>query len=79
METFFETYFGLATDIKFSSRTQLPSFLQAVLLFHEFREEIGIPGAAGTAVRGLAAVLAPLGRVRGYRPQYPRYSLPDAP
>jgi quercetin dioxygenase-like cupin family protein len=79
METFFETYFGLATDGKFSSRTQLPSFLQAVVLFHEFRDEIGLPGAAGAAARGLITALAPLGKARGYRPQYPRYSLPDAP
>jgi quercetin dioxygenase-like cupin family protein len=79
METFFETYFGLATDGKFGARTQLPSFLQAVVLFHEFRDEIGAPGMVGSAARGLVGVLAPLGRARGYRPVYPRYSDPDAP
>lgn len=79
METFFETFFGLASDGKFSTKTQLPSFLQTVVLFHEYRDDIGLPGFAGTATRGLAAVLAPLGRARGYRSQYPQYSAPDAP
>jgi quercetin dioxygenase-like cupin family protein len=79
LETFFETYFGLASDGKFSTRTQLPSFLQTVVLFHEFRDEIGGAGVAGTAARGLLAVLAPLARARGYRSVYPQYSAPDAP
>jgi quercetin dioxygenase-like cupin family protein len=79
METFFETLFGLATDGKVSTRTQLPSFLQTVLLFHEFREECGAPGFAGTATRGLFAVLAPLARARGYHSHYSQYSAPDAP
>ncbi len=79
METFFETLFGLASDGKFSKRTQLPTFLQAVVLFHEFRDEIGSPGVAGTATRGLLAVLAPLARARGYRSIHSQYSAPDAP
>jgi quercetin dioxygenase-like cupin family protein len=79
METFFETLFGLASDGKLSTRTQLPSFLQAVVLFHEFRDDIGVPGVVGSAARGLFGVLAPLGRARGYRSVYPQYSEPDAP
>jgi hypothetical protein len=79
METFFETFFGLASDGKFSTKTQLPSFLQTVVLFHEYRDEIGLPGFARTATRGLAAVLAPLARARGYRSRYLQYSDADAP
>ncbi len=79
METFFETLFGLARDEKLNTKTQFPSFLQAVVLFHEFRDEIGAPGVAGTATRGLLTVLAPLARARGYRSQYPQYSDPYAP
>ncbi|MEV3902199.1 cupin domain-containing protein [Mycobacterium sp. NPDC050551] len=79
METFFETYFGLASDGKFSSRTQLPTFLQMVLIAHEYREDIGLPGVAGMASRGLGAALAPLARRRGYRSVYARYSDSDAP
>ena len=79
LETFFETGFGLARDGKFNSKTQLPRFLQMVVLAHEFRDEIAAPGVAGTAIRGLAAALAPLARARGYRSVYPQYSDPDAP
>jgi quercetin dioxygenase-like cupin family protein len=74
-----ETFFGLARDGKFSRTTQLPSFLQTVVLFHDFRDEVGAPGVAGTLTRGFAAVLAPLARARGYRSRYPQYSDADAP
>ncbi|WP_234834963.1 cupin domain-containing protein [Mycolicibacterium stellerae] len=80
METFFETLFGLASDGLISERTKLPSFLQAVLLLHDFRPDIHTPpGVVGTPVRGLAAMLAPLARARGYQSVYPKYSAPDAP
>jgi quercetin dioxygenase-like cupin family protein len=79
METFFETVFGLANDGKMNPKTQMPSFLQMVLMLHDYREDIGLPGVAGVATRGLGAVLAPLARARGYRSRYPQYSAPDAP
>ena len=79
METLFETWFGLARDGKFSTRTQFPSLLQTVMVMHEYRDDIGLPGFAGIATRGLSAVLAPLARARGYRARYPQYSDPDAP
>jgi len=79
LETFFETGFGLARDGKFNSKTQLPRFLQMVVLAHEFRDEIAAPRVAGTAIRGLAAALAPFARARGYRPRYPQYSDPESP
>lgn len=77
LETFFETWFGLAADGKVSPRTQMPTFLQAVLVMHDFRDEIGAPGLGGLALRGLGPVLSPLARARGYRSTYPRYSGPD--
>jgi len=79
METFFETVFGLARDGKLDPKTQMPSFLQMVLLAHEYREDITLPGAAGVAARGMGVVLAPLARARGYRPRYSQYSDPHAP
>jgi quercetin dioxygenase-like cupin family protein len=79
METLFETLFGLANDGKVNPKTQMPSFLQMVLMLHDYREDIGLPGVAGVATRGLGAVLAPLARARGYRSRYPQYSAPDAP
>jgi quercetin dioxygenase-like cupin family protein len=79
METFFETWFGLARDGKVDPKTHMPSFLQQVSIMHAYREGIGLPGSAGLALRGLAAVLAPLARARGYRPSYPEYTGTDAP
>src|SRR4051794_40500144 len=79
METFFETAFGLASDGKLNPKTQMPSFLQLILIAHEYRDDTTLPGVAGVATRGLGAVLAPLARARGYRGRYPQYSAPDAP
>lgn len=39
METWFETYFGLARDGRVSMKTGLPSFLQFALLLNEYRDE----------------------------------------
>jgi Cupin domain len=79
METFFETLFGLARDGLISPKTKLPSFLQFAVLAHDYRAEISPPGIAGAATRGLASVLAPLARARGYRSQYSQYSDAAAP
>ena len=74
METFFETWFGLARDGKVSPRTQMPGFLQLMSIAHAHRDGIGQPGVRGPLARGLAAVVAPLARARGYAPSYPEYS-----
>ena len=79
METVFETLFGLANDGKLNPKTQMPSFLQMMVMAHEYRDDLTLPGVAGVATRGLGAVLAPLARARGYRARYPQYSDPDAP
>jgi quercetin dioxygenase-like cupin family protein len=79
VETFFETMFGLASDGKMNPKTYLPSLLQTVVVFHEFRHEIRAPGLSGFAFGGMCAVLAPVGRTRGYRARYPQYSGPDSP
>ena len=79
METLFETLFGLANDGKLNPKTQMPSFLQLIVMAHEYRDDITLPGVAGVATRAVGAVLAPLARARGYRSRYPRYSSPDAP
>ena len=79
LETFFETIFGLASDGKLNTKTQMPSFLQTVSMAHEYRDDVTLPGVVGIATRGLGLVLAPLARARGYRSRYPQYSDPDAP
>jgi quercetin dioxygenase-like cupin family protein len=79
LETFSQTWFGLARDGKVNERTQMPSFLQLVLVAHDFRAEMGVPGLFGLAVRGVAPAISPLSRARGYRSVYPQYSGIDAP
>jgi quercetin dioxygenase-like cupin family protein len=79
METMFENLFGLDNDGKVNSNTQMPSFLQMMVMAHEYRDDITLPGVAGVATRGLGAVFAPLARARGYRARYPQYCDPDAP
>jgi hypothetical protein len=79
METLFETLFGLANEGKLNPKTQMPSFLQLIVMAHEYRDDIALPGVAGVATRAVGAVLAPLARARGYRGRYPQYSSPDAP
>jgi quercetin dioxygenase-like cupin family protein len=79
METLFETLFGLANDGKLNTKTQMPSFLQLILMAHEYRHDITLPGVGGVATRAVGAVLSPLARARGYRARYPQYSSPDAP
>ena len=80
MEIFFETWFGLARDGLMSPKAKLPSFLQLALVLHDFRADINFPvGVAGAAARGLAAVVTPLARARGYRSVYPQYSTRTLP
>ena len=73
METLFETSFGLATDGKLDERSR-PALLQGAVILHDFRREFALPGLEGKFLGVLAAILAPIGRLRGYRSRYERYS-----
>jgi len=73
METFFETYFGLAVDGRLRADGR-PSLLQAMVLLHDFRREIALPGPDGALIKLLGPLLAPIGRRAGYRSRYERYS-----
>ena len=73
METFFETWFGLAADGKLNDHGR-PPLLQSMVLFRAFRREIAIPGLDGAMIRLLGPLLAPIGRRAGYRSRYERYS-----
>jgi quercetin dioxygenase-like cupin family protein len=73
METFFETWFGLAADGKLDERG-MPPLLQTMVLMRDFRREITVPGRDGMLIRMLGPLLAPLGRRAGYRSRYERYS-----
>ncbi len=72
IESFFETAFGLARDGR-TTRVGLPGPLQLAVLADRYREEFAFGAVPRPVQRALAAALAPLGRLAGYRASYPRY------
>jgi quercetin dioxygenase-like cupin family protein len=75
METFFETFFGLATDGKVN-RKGMPNMLHTMVLGRAYRREVAPPAPLSWVAGPLSAVLAPLGQLLGYRARYDRYSGP---
>jgi hypothetical protein len=72
-ETMLETWFGLAADGKVNARG-VPSVLQLMVLARHFhREARPTPPLSWVAVPA-SFVLAPVGRLLGYRARYDRYS-----
>jgi quercetin dioxygenase-like cupin family protein len=70
-EVFFETFFGLAQDGKVNPKTGLPSLLQTAVSAGAFRNEI-VPTRPPLAVQKvLFGVLGPIGRLLGYKAEYP--------
>ena len=70
-DAFFEAFFGLAQDGKTDPKTGRAGLLQWAVLVWEFRREIR-PAAPPAAVQAvLLPVLATIGRLLGYRPEYP--------
>lgn len=72
-EAFFRTYFGLARDGKMDENG-MPSLLQLAVMVPAFADVMRPTRPPWPVLRLLALVLAPLGRMRGYRATYPRYS-----
>ncbi len=71
--TFVETLYGLARDGK-TNPQGLPNLLQAAVLFTAYRRDVA-PASPPLAIqRVVFGVLAPLGRLLGYRAAYPEYS-----
>jgi len=74
-ETFFETFFGLARDGKVG-KNGLPNPLQMMVLARGYHDEMQLPRSRQRVLYPLAVLLAPIGRVLGYRARYDRYSGP---
>ena len=72
IEEFFETMFGLARDGRTNSMG-LPNPLQLAAVVREFPAELHLAGLPRPVQQGLAAAIAPVGRLAGYRGRYPRY------
>jgi quercetin dioxygenase-like cupin family protein len=70
IDLFFEMLFGLAQDGKLNDKG-LPSLLQLAVGVPYFGDEIRLTSPPWAVQRAIFAVLAPVGRVLGYRAQYP--------
>ena len=77
-EIFFETLYGLARDCK-TDENGVPNLLQqAVTLNGVNKGEIYLAWPPVPVQKALLAVLAPVGRLLGYKDHYPRYSAAEA-
>ena len=76
IERFFETMYGLAKDGK-TNKSGIPGLLQTAVIFRGFKDEVAAGTPATKLFAALSVVLAPIGRSRGYRAWYPKYSGQD--
>ena len=74
-ETFFETFFGLATDGK-ANRKGMLNPLHMMVLGRAYRREVTPSPPLSWVTNPLSVVLAPVGRLLGYRARYDKYSGP---
>jgi mannose-6-phosphate isomerase-like protein (cupin superfamily) len=72
VETFFATFFGLASDGKLTRRGR-PPLLQSVLTLWELRDYLVVTRPPPAVQRLLFPPLAAIARLRGYRPSYPEH------
>jgi hypothetical protein len=70
-EAFFETFFGLAQDGKVNPKTGLPNPLQMAVMMREFRNELILARPPRLVQTLLFGLLASIGRLLGYKGQYP--------
>ena len=75
-ETVFGTGFGLARDGK-TDRKGWPTLLQLAVLAGEYKDELVPANRLLRAASANAGLLAPVGRLFGYRARYERYSGPE--
>ena len=71
IEGFFETFFGLAQDGKVSRKTGLANPLRMAVVMRAFRHEIILARPPRLVQTLLFGLLAPIGRLLGYRAEYP--------
>jgi quercetin dioxygenase-like cupin family protein len=72
-QTFFETLWGLARDGE-TDRNGVPNLLQAAVALRAYRHEFRLTSPPAWVQRVAFGVLAPVGRLLGYRARYARYS-----
>ena len=79
-ESFFETVWGLAKDGKVNDKG-VPNLLRAALIAREYEDEFRLASPPWAVQRLLFGSLAPIGRLLGYRAEYPypHHGVPQAP
>src|SRR5215218_5868406 len=77
METWFETVFGLQRDGKADPKNGLPNLLQLALIAREYEFYLARPPLF--VERVLFGLLAPIGKLLGYKARYPEYSGEEEP
>jgi quercetin dioxygenase-like cupin family protein len=70
IESFFETFFGIAQNGKVSPKTGLPNPLQMALLMRTYRNELILARPPRPVQTVLFGLLAPIGRLVGYKGEY---------
>jgi hypothetical protein len=73
METLFQTLFGLGRDGK-TDQEGSPTLLQGAVMLKEFEDEYRLARPPLPVQKVVLAVLAPIGRLLGYKARYARYS-----
>src|SRR5215211_9080538 len=77
MEEWFETVFGLQRDSKADPENGLPNLLQLALIAREYEFYLARPPLF--VQRVLFGLLAPIGKLLGYKARYPEYSGEEEP
>jgi quercetin dioxygenase-like cupin family protein len=72
-EVLIETLFGLGRDGK-TDEEGSPGLLQGAVMLEEYEEEYRLARPSLPVQKAFVALLAPIGRLLGYRGSYPRYS-----
>lgn len=72
-QTFLETMWGLAADGQ-TSASGVPNLLQLAVILRAYSDEFRVSSPPYMVQRILFGILAPLGRLQGYRATYEKYS-----
>lgn len=72
------TLYGLGRDGKTNAKG-LPNVLQVAVFMHAYRDELAMAKPPLAVQRLVFGLLAPLGRLAGFRASYPAYTAPHRP
>jgi quercetin dioxygenase-like cupin family protein len=79
LEEWFETFFGLQKDGKANPKNGRPNLLQWAVISREYEDEIYLASPPLWVQKVRFGLLAPIGRLLGYKARYAAYSGAEAP